>query len=132
LRLLFYSGRVPNFTHSLHRPARPSTVENSSPTDPNNIAGFTAQDGAGTEGEVGKGSEWIAADCDSEDNAPGSREAHHVGSSAEKDCGVPARTLAEDQGAAEEGCIGARPGLASGLFDFLRSLSLLCLLKDSV
>ena len=37
------------------------TVRASKPTDPNNIAGFTAQDGAGTTGTMGEGSERIAA-----------------------------------------------------------------------
>jgi hypothetical protein len=43
-----------------------------------------------------KGSEWIAANHTSKDHEPGSREAHHVSGSPQKDCGVPARTLAED------------------------------------
>jgi hypothetical protein len=39
---------------------------------------------------MGKGSEWIAANRASEDHGPGSREAHHVTSSPQEDCGVPA------------------------------------------
>jgi hypothetical protein len=32
------------------------TVRQAKPTDPNNIAGFTAQDDAGAKGKMGKGS----------------------------------------------------------------------------
>jgi hypothetical protein len=42
------------------------------PTDPNNIAGFTAQDGTGATSEMGKGSQRITANGDSENNGLGS------------------------------------------------------------
>jgi hypothetical protein len=42
---------------------------------------------------MAEGSPRVAADCDSEDNEPGSREAHDVGSSAAKDRGVPTRSV---------------------------------------
>ena len=32
------------------------TIRNNKPTDPNNIGGFTAQDGAGAKGKMGEGS----------------------------------------------------------------------------
>ncbi len=34
------------------------TVRQANQPSPNNIAGFTAQDGAGAKGKVGEGSEW--------------------------------------------------------------------------
>jgi hypothetical protein len=45
-------------------------------TDPNHIAGFKAQNGAGTKSEMGKGSEGVTAGSDdSENNGLGSRKA---------------------------------------------------------
>jgi hypothetical protein len=74
------------------------------PTDPSYIGSFTAQDGAGTKGEVGKGSPRIATNRTNE-NSPSSREAHHVSSHPEKDCGISKSAMGENKGAAEEGCI---------------------------
>jgi hypothetical protein len=58
---------------------------------------------------MGKGSEWIAANRASEDHGPGSREAHHVTSSPQEDCGVPACEMGEVEGR-KEGCLAG--GLA--------------------
>jgi len=74
-------------------------------TDPSNIAGFTAQDGESTKSQMGKGSEWIAANRGSEDNGPGSCETHHVSSSAEEDRGVSTCKVGEVEGTAEEGSL---------------------------
>jgi len=54
---------------------------------------------------VGKGSEWIAADCDSEDNGPGTCETNDVGISTKEDRGVSTSKMGENKSAGEEGCI---------------------------
>jgi hypothetical protein len=52
---------------------------------------------------MGKGSEGIAASGDSKNNHPGTSEAHYVRSRSQEDRRVPARTLGEVEGSAEEG-----------------------------
>jgi hypothetical protein len=54
---------------------------------------------------MGKGSEWIAAGSDSENNGIGSRKAHHVSGSSQEDCCVSKSEMGEVEGAAEEGRI---------------------------
>jgi hypothetical protein len=52
---------------------------------------------------MGKSSEGIAANCDSENGDPGSGEAHDVGSRTQEDRGVSAGKVGEVEGGAEEG-----------------------------
>jgi hypothetical protein len=63
-------------------------IRESNPTSPNNIEGFTAQDGTGATGTMGEGSEGVAASsCDNEENGVGSCEAHDVGVSPKENRG---------------------------------------------
>jgi hypothetical protein len=71
------------------------------PTYPNHIGCFTAENGTGTKGEVGEGSEGITTNGASEDNGLGSGQAHHVGSRPEEDRGVPAGKVGKDQATKE-------------------------------
>jgi hypothetical protein len=64
---------------------------------------------------MGKGSEGIAINRDSEDNGLGSCEAHHVGISASEDRGGTAGKMGEGKGTAEEGCLAVlTPSLDTG------------------
>lgn len=79
-------------------------------SDPNHIRSFAAQNGAGAEGEMDKGSEGIEANVsfgDKENNGHGSSEANHVARRSQEDRSVPESEMAEDQGAAEEGGVAA-------------------------
>jgi hypothetical protein len=73
------------------------------PTNPNNIGGITAQDGASAKSEMGEGSEGIAANGASENNGPGSCEAHDVSSSSQEDRGVSAGEMGEGETGEEGG-----------------------------
>ena len=55
------------------------SIPESKSTDANHIGSLAAQDGPGAKGEMGEGSEGIAASSgDSQNNGFGSCEAHHV------------------------------------------------------
>jgi hypothetical protein len=73
-------------------------------TCPNHIGSFTPENGASAKGEMGKGTEGIAASGVSENNRLGSCEAHYVSRSSPEDCSVPAGTMGKDQ-VAKEGCV---------------------------
>ncbi len=77
-------------------------------TDASNIGGLTTQNGASTEGKMGKGS-CDSANSDSKDHVLGSSEAHHVSGSPHEDCGISTGKVGESEGSAEEGCIAACP-----------------------
>jgi hypothetical protein len=78
----------------------------SKPTDPSNIGSFTAQDGAGTKGEMGKGSERIAANSTNEDDELDPGETHHVSGSPQEDRSGTACTVGEVEGGKESGLDG--------------------------
>jgi hypothetical protein len=81
-------------------------IRESSPTDPNHIAGFKAQNGAGTKSEMGKGSEGVTAGSDdSENNGLGSRKAHHVNGSPQEDRSISAGKVGQIKSSTEEGCL---------------------------
>jgi hypothetical protein len=61
-----------------------------------------------------KGSEWIAANHTSKDHEPGSREAHHVSGSPQKDRRVPTCEMGEVEGR-KEGCLVGEAQRPSGL-----------------
>jgi hypothetical protein len=77
------------------------------PTYPNHIGRFTPENGASAKGEVGKGSEGIAAgSTSSKTNGLSSCEARHVRCSSPEDRRVSAGKVGKDQ-AAKEGCVEA-------------------------
>jgi hypothetical protein len=82
-------------------------IRDNKAANPNNIGGFTAQDGTGATGKMGKGYKGIAANCDSENNRLGSREAHHVRVSPQEDCSGTASKVGEVEGR-KEGCVERR------------------------
>src|SRR5580704_12711610 len=57
------------------------------------ICGEHTRRATGAAGEVGKGSEWIAADHDSEDNGLGTCETNDVGISTKENRGISESTL---------------------------------------
>ena len=59
---------------------------------------------------MGEGSEGIAVSTNggSKNNCPESCQAHHVGSSAQKNFGIPASEMGEAEGGAEEGGVELR------------------------
>ncbi len=71
------------------------------PTDPNYLGGFAPENGAGTKGEMGEGSEWIAASEGSD--GLGSCQTHHVSVSPQEDRGGTKGTLGTGEGASKEG-----------------------------
>jgi hypothetical protein len=84
----------------------PTSIAQGKPTDPNHIGSFAAENGAGTEGEMGEGSERIAASSgDNQNNRLGSCEAHHVSIGTQEDRSISAGEVGEGEGAAEEGCV---------------------------
>jgi hypothetical protein len=84
---------------------RVGNIPQSEPTDPNNIAGFTAQDGTGATSEMGKRSQRITASGDRENNGLDFCETHHVSSSPQEDRSVPTSEMGQAESSAEEGCI---------------------------
>jgi hypothetical protein len=77
-------------------------------TDPNDIGSLAASNGFGATGEMGENSERIAADGGDNNNEFGSREAHHVSSGPQEDCGVPKGAVGEVESGAEEGGVADR------------------------
>jgi hypothetical protein len=75
------------------------------PTDPNRVGSFAAENGAGTKGEMGKGSERTEASSGSKPNGFGSCEAHHVRISPQEDRGGAEGEVGEGEGSPEEGGI---------------------------
>ena len=83
-------------------------------TDPNSVRSFTAENGAGTKSEMGKGSEGTEASSgESENNWLGSCKAHHVASRPQEDRGGAAGAVGEGTGGEEGGVavIVASPAL---------------------
>jgi hypothetical protein len=75
-----------------HKSGRPTRI---------GVGSFAAKNGAGTKGEMGERSEWIAASEGSD--GLGSCQAHHVGGGPEEDRGSTAGKVGEGEGGAEEG-----------------------------
>jgi hypothetical protein len=75
-------------------------------TDPNSVRSFTAENGAGTKSEMGKGSEGTEASSgESKNNWLGSCKAHHVGISPQEDRGGTAEEVGAGEGCEEEGSV---------------------------
>jgi len=91
--------RSSNFGHRVVK--RFGNIPKHKPTQADHIGSFAAENGAGTEGKMGKGAEWIAAGS-RENNFLGSWEANHVGFSPQEDFSRAASAVGEDTGREED------------------------------
>ena len=85
------------------------------PTEANYIGSFTAENGAGAEGAMGKGERTCEINIGRKDHEFRSCQAHHVGCRSQEDRRRSKSTVGEVPGAAEEGGLKKREPAAAGM-----------------